>query len=279
MPLVGFTSMHYPDRVFSYDELLALLASSENITNFTPAMVQKALQFKGQHPDALTATGLTGTCPREFRLRRSEPYTLELEQLGYAFQAVTLREMLAQADPIPGTLRNVQLKKHLPIPPDNVWLPAQIDEVVTDYRPDSALIRAYKHTQRLPDRRGPYPLHRRELAIYRLLLSNFNGLAVTPDGTATFEALEAKYGEVVYLAGDQVRRYTFQIDEPHYTMNWLGTLLYTFQNDFVSYADAVDEQAWGFHWKCGFCPVREQCFKLRVNDALQPKKAADPFEI
>ena len=287
MPLVGYTSHFYPGRVFTYDELMAELASDHNLTNFTPSLLQKALTYKGQEADHLNGTGLTATCPRELVLRRQQPYTLALENLGFALSAVHLREMLTSGIPPVGTAKNVRVEKDIPLPQRDagdgryVRLPATIDELVTDWREDGAgLIRIYKTTHRMPDKRGPYPLHRREVALFRLLLdpafqgrntiSNDNSVGTRPLGEYDW-----RYGEVVYVCGDQTRRMQFEVDRPDFTIAWVKAWLLDVQEDEpISYAVATAPQAWDMSWKCGFCPVHEQC----VSAPVKPK-VVDPFEI
>ncbi len=278
MPLSGFTSAHYPGRVFTYPELMALL-DRPNLTSYTPALLEKALAFKGDHPEDLSATGLTGTCPREAVLRRQVPYTLEIENMGYALQSVHLRDMLAQAPARPNTFRDVEVWKRIPLSEvDAVPLPARIDEVVTGEFP---LLRIYKPTHRMPDKRGPYPLHRLELAVYRLLLSNFQGLPVVSNGPESPEIYDFAEGEVVYIHGDQVRRFNFPLDPPGATITWLRPMLMDMTAaQPVSFETAVSENGYGMGWKCPFCPVQEQCHAARRVEAQAAKpQATDPYEI
>ena len=175
MPLRGFTTDALPGRTLTPDELLALLASPDNPTDFTHAMAAAMVHgFRGD--DALSATSLTSTCPREFKLKQEDDYTLALEAGFYAMDGTFFHSVMEQSTPPEGqeVIRERRFAKRMRLPDGReFFLPGRMDEIVLNYRNGLALVRDYKRTKSVPKYGRPWSNHIRQLNLYRMILSDF----------------------------------------------------------------------------------------------------------
>lgn len=299
MPLQGFTTDALPGRVLTPDDLLALLASSDNPTDFTHAMAA-AMVHGHRGDDALSATSLVSTCPREYKLKQAEPYTLSLEAGFYAMDGTFFHAMVEGAPPPEGqeVIREKRFAKRIRLP-DGVdfFLPGRMDEIVLNYRDGRALVRDYKRTKSVPKYGRPWSNHIRQLNLYRMILSDYPEPPVClPDGVEFWEAgaewqpaesIDVGWGEVVYRDMDQSKRIgvgpgsraNFEPVEQVY--EWAADRLALYLGERITdYVSAVTEEAkggYGFKWKCPYCPVVDACRNLWLASEL-PFKAKEAIK-
>jgi len=284
MTLLGYTTESQPTRVFSADELLQWLASPANTSDFTYAMGY--LMVKGYRgDDAFSATSITGTCPREFRLKQDRPYTLSLEQGQFAIDGTffhAMVEMTPEPEGFKG-FREKRFAKRVVLGRGSnrkeFILPGRMDEVVLDYKNGQALIRDYKRTKSVPKYGSPWPTHKKQLNIYRWMLSDIDGKPIqlrdgiefwqaTPDDWIEVDPIDVGYGEVVYRSMEAVKRVQIgadqrvNFDDIEDVSAWIKKTMPHYvdmDRPMVTMSNARSEDGFGFGWKCNYCPVKTQC--------------------
>lgn len=297
MPFKGYTTAAVPGRIFSPDEMLAYLASPQNATHFTYAL--GALALGGLRADtALSATVLTSTCPREWRLRQSHDYTLPLEDSFYSVYGTLFHAAVEQTAPYgPDHIRERRYAKRVTVGGKKIVIPGRLDELYLNYTPDGkACVVDYKTTDKgVPKYDTPYRPHLMQLSIYRWMLSDFGGRPlVLPerDGDAFWKAAEHDWvetapvdvglGMVVYRGVNKEERkgeakkvyvgpgyaadFMSLADTDQYVRERLGLLL---GEKPVRKQVATDPTGLDFGWKCEkYCAVSAACKQEWLKNEL-----------
>jgi hypothetical protein len=294
MPLKGYTTTAQPNRIFQVDELLDWLASPENNSGFTHSMGW--LMTQGHRGDnAFSVTSLTGTCPREYRLKQSEDYLLSLEKGMFALDGTFYHAMVEMTPKPEGydVFRERRFGKIIQLRSgETITLAGRMDEVILNWKDGKALIRDYKRTKSVPYNDKPWPTHLKQLEIYRYLLSDYPEPPIVVASGGEFWEKSVKwvesapinvgYGEVAYRSMEDVKRVT--VDESDFRSseeihNWLLDVIpyYIDQNiPMVKFLDAIDPKQWNYGWKClNYCPVHDACKKHYNNYEIE-RKPFDP---
>jgi hypothetical protein len=304
MPFAGFITESQPGRIFTDQEMLDWLASSENNSDFTHAMGYLFVKgFRGD--DAFSTTVLTSTCPREFRLKQEHDYFLRLEGSHYAING-TLFHSSVEMTPLPDGVKGFREKrfaKRIHVGKGKnaktYLLPGKMDEVILDFKDGLALVRDYKTTKSIPKYGKPWEKHLEQLNIYRMILSDYpEPPIVLPDGVEFWhEGSEAQwieadpvnvgYGEIAYRSMDSVARvmigsgYKAQFEPVEDVYRWVQKTIPHYMDDtlpIVTYSKAIAPDGFNMAWRCvSYCPVAAEC-KVHFSENEQtfnPERAVN----